>query len=189
MKKIVVLIVLILTASLLIGAKPPERGLKKHPKKVNLDIVNKSGEQVIVTLVGTGYDFQDGTFGNDWGPVRYGFYYVTVEGNYIVTLPTKETVEIPQAEVVRNLKVLKDLYVVSVTYETEFDGTLICLNNWTPQKYEGEAGFFAAPKIYNKLVIRKCDEVPSNLGAPAAGITKFNRAGLSMYWEHWLIVK
>ena len=171
MKKLLVILVIVVCVFGLIAADAPP----KPPREVNLDIVNRSGEDVIVSLVGLGYDFKGREFVGHWGVVYPGFHYVTVPGTIKTMMPSGVTVVTRLPEYVKNLHVLKDLYIISVTYEREIDGYVVCLNNWTPVKYYGMATYYPASGPHNKLIIKKCDSVPANLGAPGEGVIKYNR--------------
>jgi hypothetical protein len=183
-RKSVCILVVIAISFLLVAAvsvplekeKPPQ-----PPKKINLDIINKSGETIYVQLVGTGYNFADGTFGNQWN-VPYGFYSVTIPGGYIVVFPDGSTNLIKQ-DMVRNLKVIKDMYAVKVGYEQEKEG-FVCLNNWLPQEIENDIVYFPASKKNVKLTVRPCDSIPLGVGNPSGGVIKYNKAGL-WNWDYW----
>jgi len=176
MKRLVVVLLVIAMLFLVAADKPP-----KPPKLVQVEVVNKAGEDVLVSFTGLGYDFQNDLFVGSWGNILPRFYSATVPGTIETKLPSGVVLVTKLPVSIKRVDVLKDLYVLDVTYAREIvpEGSnaagVICLNTWVPPKYYGSPTYYPARYARQKLVIKPCNSVPVNLGAPSAGILKYNR--------------
>jgi len=173
MKKVIVLLLItVLMLPLIAADKPP-----KPPKVLRLTVINRAGEDVRVSLTGLGYDFQTGEFVGDWGIIAPQFYSTLVPG----TLTVNKNLIIKLPEYIEYMDVLRDLYVLDLQYNREVvpEGTnnaaVVCLNTWTPASMYGDPTYFAVKGSNTKLIIKPCNQVPANLGAPGEGVLKYNR--------------
>ena len=177
MKRIIVLLLVIALMLPLIAADTPP----KPPKVLRLALVNRSGEDVRVSLTGLGYDFQTGEFIDGWGALRPQFYSVLVPGTITRDLPIYGTVVIKLSEHIEYADVLRDLYILSLQYNREIvpagsnAASVICLNTYVPASMYGDPTYFAVRGGNAKLIIKPCNQVPVNLGAPGEGVLKYNR--------------
>jgi hypothetical protein len=177
MKKVIVLLLVIALMLPLIAADTPP----KPPKVLRLTIVNRAGEDVRVSLTGLGYDFRTGEFVGDWGIIGPQFYSTVAPGTITRVLPNKQTVVIKLKQHITYMDVLRDLYILNLQYNREIvpEGTsnaaVICLNTWTPASMYGNPTYFAVKGGNAKLIIKPCNQVPANLGAPDEGVLKYNR--------------
>ena len=180
MKKVMlVLLIVVFSFGIVAGDKPPYMP-KKPPGTARVEIVNKSGEKIYVSLVGVGYDFRIKEFVTDWGGIPPSRAYVQIEGTKTISVGGK-TYVLRLPEVTKTVHVFKDLYAISVTYQQEADGEGVCMNNWTPQKLADFPAFYAAQGNNSRLVVRACDKVPANLGKSADGTLKWNRFGVLLH--------
>lgn len=173
---IVFLLIAVLSLSMIAADKP------YPPKIVSIEVVNKAGEEIRVSFTGLGYNFNTREFGEDWGlGMRPQYYSTVIPGTIETVLPSKRVLVIKLPQVTKRVDVLKDLYVLNVTYNQEIvpsgskAGGVICLNNWAPISMYDNPTYYAARWAHNKLIIRSCNSVPVNLGAPGEGILKYNR--------------
>ena len=177
MKKVLILLLVIALMLPLIAAdKPP-----KAPKVLRLALVNRAGEDVRVSLTGLGYDFKTREFIGGWGALKPQFYSVLVPGTIVTQLPTGATVVTRLRENTVYVDVLRDLYILNLQYNREIvpegsnAASAICLNTWTPASMYGDALYYAVKNVNSKLIIKPCNSVPVNLGAPKQGILKYNK--------------
>ena len=172
MKRTIILLLVIALMLPLIAADTP-----RPPKVVRLTIVNRAGEDVRVSLTGLGYDFQTGEFISGWGALSPQFYSTLVPGTMVVN----KDVVIKLPEYIKHVDVLRDLYVLDLQYNREIvpsgsnAASVICLNTWTPASMYGDPTYFAVRGGNAKLIIKSCNQVPVNLGAPGEGVLKYNR--------------
>ena len=129
MKKLTIALLVLLIALFLISADV------KPPKTIRVEIVNRSGEDITVSLIGMGYDFSTGDFIGSWGIIRPGIHYFTVPGTIRTQLLTGQTLVTKLPEYIYEAHILRDLYIITVHYEQESTGRIVCLNNWVPIKY------------------------------------------------------
>ena len=172
MRKVIIVLLIVAMLFLVAADKPP-----KPPKVLRLTIVNRAGEDVRVSLTGLGYDFQTGEFIDGWGAISPQFYSTLVPG----TLTVNKNVILKLPEYIAYMDVLKDLYVLDLQYNREVvpeesnAASVICLNTWVPPAYYGDPTYYAVRGGNARLVIKPCNQVPVNLGAPGEGILKYNR--------------
>jgi hypothetical protein len=141
------------------------------PRLVRLEVVNRAGEPVTVQLQGLGYDFKEGEYN-----FQGAFYWL-----HLNDPPLDAEGDWLDVETTTLYTVLKDRYAVDVFYpEKELVGSdsVTCLNNWTPKEWDGKAVYFDAIKggeNANRIVIKKCNTVPAEVGNPFYGQIKWNR--------------
>ena len=165
-KKILILFVMVAILFSIAAVKPP--------RLVRLEVVNKSGEPVIVYLQGVGYDFDEGEFvwhGGSYWRLPYQDPPMNAEGDFM-NVPVTTYYTIP-----------KDLYEISVGYEQEMnwaDGqpATVCMSNWVPVDYVDDAAYFSMNRN-RRLVIPACDVIPKVLPGPKNDVFK---------WTRWLLV-
>lgn len=176
MRKVIIVLLIVAMLFLVAADKPP-----KPPKVLRLTIVNRAGEDVRVSLTGLGYDFQTGEFIGDWGVVAPQFYSTVAVGTIARVLPNKQTVTIKLDQHITYMDVLRDLYILNLQYDREVvpagsdAGAVICLNTWTPASMYGNPTYYAVKGGNTRLIIKPCNQVPANLGAPGEGVLKYNR--------------
>ena len=166
MKKLIVVLVLMAMLFSVAAVKPP--------RLVRLEVVNKSGEPVIVYLQGVGYDFEEGEFkwhGGTYWRLPYQDPPMNVEGEYM-NVPVTSYYTIP-----------KDLYEISIGYQQEMDwakgqSAVVCKSNWVPVEYIDKVAYFAMDRN-RKITIPPCDSVASVLVGPKNDVFK---------WARWLLV-
>jgi len=166
-KKIILIAILVLLIFTMAVTKPP--------RLVRLEVVNRSGEPAAVQLQGLGYDFVD----QEYAAFRGAFYWLDYQSPPIA--PNGEYIDV---DISKTYTILKDRYVIVVFYEQELKGGTVCLNNWTPEEYDGDLVFFDAIKggsHPNKIVILPCDQIPTTIGEPEYGLVKWSK--------HLLVVK
>ena len=163
MKKLIVILVMMAMLFSIAAVKPP--------RLVRLEVVNKSGEPVYITLQGTGYDFEKKA--HTWGSGSYHWLShqdppMDAEGNYLdVTAYGMYTIP-------------KDRYIITLNYRQEMVGAIRsnCLTNWTPDDYEDGVAYWDQDRN-RKMVIGKCDVIPKVLPGPKNDVFK---------WARWLLV-
>ena len=143
----------------------------KPPRLVRLEVVNKSGEPVYVTLTGTGYDFEKKVYlwhGGSYWFLPYQDPPMDVLGNYM-NVPAYGMYTVP-----------KDRYIITINYEQEMVGDVRsnCLANWVPDDYEDGVAYFDMDRN-RKITIGKCNVVPKYLVGPKNDAIK---------WARWLLV-
>jgi hypothetical protein len=179
MKRVIVVLLVIAMLFLVAANKPP-----KPPKIMDLEIVNRSGEEVRVSLTGLGYDFQKNEFVGGWGNIHPQFYYITVPGSIETELLNGTILTIKLPQYVKRVDVLRDLYVLDVQYAREIvpqgsnAASVMCLNTWVPPAYYGDPTYYPVKYMRQKLIIKPCNSVPVNIGAPSEGVVKYNKLNL-----------
>ena len=185
MKRMLLVLLVIVFSFGIMAGKPPDPP-KKPPGIARVEIVNRSGEQITVSMSGMGWDFRTESYVQSWGLISPSSAYIVVPGTKTITLRNGGTYIVRLPEVIKHVDVFKDLYIITVSYAREADGTTICLNNWTPAKLWYDPAFFAVTGSHSKLIVKGCNQIPANLGKNDDGVLKFNRLGILLATSGYL---